>query len=535
MPAEQVSQQTASEQVPASGKPRRVLPALGALAIATLAAAYVMRTKPTTTTVSPSDAAVGECSKLSDCTARLAGKPGACSPSHHCVELASQDCEVLADKMALTSDETIWFGTLFPKNNPDFQVELRAVDLARQDFAQMMSGFSQSGQHVRPFGIVSCDDEADVMRAAHHLVDDVGVPAVIGFRSSAEVVDVASQLLIPSGVAAVVPLSTSPLVTAIPQPPNQPRLIWRTTFNSSQAAKVIGHFLPEVVEPRVRAAKARAGGPLRVALLRDKTRGGATWDSLILDTLRFNGKSVVENGDDFRRVIVDTAPDKIAAEASTAVSSLVRFAPDVVILSADFPQVQYAIDPIDRGLAGRPPYYLGVSQVFSPDVLAWAGASASRRSRIFGVVPLGMTAVNARFVMHFNESARTPVTVTDAPNSSYDSFYLLAYAAYAAGDGPITGGALSRAIGRLVPPGKAVEVGPAGIFDAFSILRAGGQLDLNGSFGSLDLSPTTGEAHFKFAVVCAGTGDDGRANRGIESGLVYSSESDRFEGAMRCP
>src|SRR5439155_1545840 len=99
----------------------------------------------------------------------------------------------------------------------------------------------------------------------------------------------------------------SPLVTSLPQPPGKPRLIWRTTFNSAQAAKVIGHLLPDVIEPRFRQGPngIAKSTPLRVALVRDKGRGGSTWDALLLDTIRFNSKSVVENGDDFRRFVID--------------------------------------------------------------------------------------------------------------------------------------------------------------------------------------------------------------------------------------
>jgi hypothetical protein len=79
----------------------------------------------------------------------------------------------------------VWFGTLFPRTGPDAAAfgerETHAVELARRDFTQIMSGASAPGtlERARPFDLVACDDAADPRRAANHLMD-VGVPAVIG-------------------------------------------------------------------------------------------------------------------------------------------------------------------------------------------------------------------------------------------------------------------------------------------------------------------------------------------------------------------
>ncbi len=436
-----------------------------------------------------------ECTASSQCTKKL-GQPAACNRQGKCAALASQDCEVLADPTALASDETVWFGTLLPKNEPDFKVELRAIDLARQDFAQMMSGFSQAGRHVRPFGLLACDDEADVMRAAHHLVDDVGVPALIGFHSSAEVIEVGGKILLQSGTLGIVPLSISPLVTSLPSQPGKPRFIWRTTFSSTQTARVLGYFVGEVLEKRVRASEpARGSSPVRVAFVRDKTQGGFTWDGLVLKNIRFNGKSAIENGDDFRAVVIDTGtPQTLDRDARAAVDSLGKFLPDVIIYSANV-DVQKVIAPVEAAWPHerRRPLYTVVAQI-TPDYFPWIGASAERRRRFFDIVPLPSTTVNAQFVMHFNEGSPVTVSNADAPNSSYDSFYLLAYAAYALGSGAVTGETLARAFSRLLPPGKPIDVGPDKIFDAYSTLQKGENIDLNGAFGSLDFDTETGES-----------------------------------------
>jgi hypothetical protein len=124
---------------------------------------------------------------------------------------------------------------------------------------------------------------------------------------------------------------------------------------------------------------------------------------------------------------------------------------------------------------------------------------------------------------------------TNAPQPSYDAFYVLAYAAYAIGASDVTGPALSRAIGRLLPPGRRVDVGPRGIYDAFATLRSGGKIDLNGAIGALDFDPATGEAPVDYAILCCAVDDHGRASSMVESGLVYDAKLGKLTGRAHCP
>jgi hypothetical protein len=127
------------------------------------------------------------------------------------------------------------------------------------------------------------------------------------------------------------------------------------------------------------------------------------------------------------------------------------------------------------------------------------------------------------------------VTRTATPNGSYDAFYLLAYAIVALGEEPPSGLALSRALGRLMPPGREVAVGPLEILSGFSALRAGANIDLDGTIGHLDFDLATGEAPVDMAVLCVGVDRTGLATEGIESGMVYDPHEDRLVGDLRCP
>jgi branched-chain amino acid transport system substrate-binding protein len=168
-------------------------------------------------------------------------------------------------------------------------------------------------------------------------------------------------------------------------------------------------------------------------------------------------------------------------------------------------------------------------------VVAYIGASVERRRRFLGLTSESTTATNARFVARYNEAFSQTVTRTFSPNSSYDAFYLVAYAALALGDAPITGAALSGAVPRLLPPGKAIDVGPSGIFDAMNELASGRNIDLNGATGRLDFDVDTGDAPVDLAVLCPDVDAHGVATSVRESGLMYDATSRTLRGTLRCP
>jgi hypothetical protein len=110
---------------------------------------------------------------------------------------------------------------------------------------------------------------------------------------------------------------------------------------------------------------------------------------------------------------------------------------------------------------------------------------------------------------------------------------MLAYATFALGRDPVTGTSLAKAIARLLPPGRLIDVGPGGIFDALNALAAGESIDLNGATGRLDFDTETGEAPVDLAVLCIDPNGD--APTSVESGLVYDASARALRGSMHCP
>jgi hypothetical protein len=80
-----------------------------------------------------------------------------------------------------------------------------------------------------------------------------------------------------------------------------------------------------------------------------------------------------------------------------------------------------------------------------------------------------------------------------------------------------------------------VDVAPSGIFQALTLLGAGGSVDLNGATGALDYDLTTGDRPVDLSILCLDVDRKGRASGSVESGAVYDGRSKQITGTMSCP
>ena len=382
-----------------------------------------------------------------------------------------------------------------------------------------------------------CDESHDPEGAARHLVEDVAVPAVIGFRWSETALDTIPSVFLPAHVLSLVSVNQAPSLTEIPQTEGEPRLIWRSTLSLVDAFRPLSAIVSDVLEPRVRSS-GLGQRPMRVAFVRAIYRTGEgareprrDFGDELLRELHFNGKGAVDNRDDFRQYPFDEGGD-----SGSVVRALVDFAPHVIIFQGvTFPRD--VLVPLESAWKSpQRPFYVVPSDL-PEGAASFAGRDSRRRARFFGLTNLTTTVTNANLVMHYNFAfpGGQPIARTEAPQPSYDAFYTLAYAAEAIGPGAVTGTALSSAIDRLLPPSKKIEVGPSGILDGFKALRSGGGIDLVGAIGSLDFDRATGEAPIDYAVLCLGLDDRGSAHGSVESGLVFVSHDNRLTGTLGCP
>ncbi len=479
------------------------------------------------------DAAPRECTTNAQCVQAHGGEAYICrSTDGACKALASVECVVRAEKEDLTRDDTVWIGTMFPKGGGGG--EDNGIELGRRDFAAVPRSLpGAKGSRVRrPIAVVACDDSAEPKRALAHLLDDVGVQGVIGFGTSPEAIELITGDLAPRGIMTVVSRATASQVTAIKTPRGKPRTILRTTNNTTQMAQAIAAFFAEVIEPRLVAERKR---PLRVALLRLESTAGMGFSDATVSVLKLGGTTVAANQGHFAEYVLPFSEKDRAARAIATVGPLVAMNPDVVIyMGSDL--VRDVLLAMERSWPKNSPrpVYLSALPFDDADPARVAGDAGLRR-RLFAATTPANTPVNAKFTFHYNATFSEHVTPALSPNTSYDAFYTLAYAVYAAGERPMSGEAIAAGVARLVGPGPAVEVGPARILEALGTLGEGDKIELQGAASALDFDSETGETPTDHVILCLGVTPAGSATAGVESGLVWDAKSGKIRGTMKCP
>ncbi len=458
-----------------------------------------------------------------------------------CVKLATDRCEVLAENGDVENDRTIWLGAMFPlRGEATFGVtERNALDLARRDFVEMTHGIPSHSVDgpPRPIAVIACDDTADERATARHLAEDVGAWAVVGFKNASESIDLSTLVFIPHRTF-VASENFSALVTSVPQPPEGPRLVWRIGTSSAQGAAPVARIVGDLIEPRLHRARVVSDArPMRVAFVRPRSQYALPMAEALFASLRFNGRSAQENGASYEEIVFDdpTVPGA-SPDYGAVVRRLVDLAPQVVVFFGQDELVEPVFAPTEaKWPSGHArPYWVSTTNLVGEALFQFLGRDTDRRRRFFGVSVPASTPTNLAFTRHYNAQYAEKVTPNDAPANSYDAFYLLAYAAYAAG-AEEGGAALARALHRLVPPGPAIEVGPTHVFETIAALSRGENVDLVGAANRFDFEPRTGESPADFVVQCVGVDSRGEASDAIDSGVVFDATSGALRGDLRCP
>lgn len=166
-----------------------------------------------TTTANPA------CAKNSECA-----MDQRCGDAGTCVDLLSAECQIVhwPDQ---GRDDVMFLGSILatgaPFTNSILPIE-NAVQLAVDDF-----NAETTLQGDRRVAWVGCDEASGpdaALSAAHHLIEDVGVPAIVGPTFSEAVIAVAQQVAVPSGTMLISPTASAMSVANL----DDDGLVWRT-------------------------------------------------------------------------------------------------------------------------------------------------------------------------------------------------------------------------------------------------------------------------------------------------------------------
>ncbi|GAC1366539.1 MAG: hypothetical protein NVSMB47_17850 [Polyangiales bacterium] len=518
------------------------------------------------------DTNVDQCTTAADCTARGGAFADAlCSADHVCVTAActtnqqcldahpgekwicrhadrrcgrldSIDCKtLLAEPGDLANDATLWLGTLLPTVGENASTGLpnqNGVEVARRDF-RTINGLPPTGpgKPQRPLAFVACNDGADPIRAAKHLVDDVKVPGIIGPAFSGVLIKVATEVTIPGGTLIISPSATSPFITKL----QKHGLVWRTAPPDTVQSVAISLLLAARIEPDLRAPTGgvlKAGEQLRLAVVHKGDAYGQGLANALFDIVKFNAKGASDNGANYKAIDYgDPAAPDADARYKAAVDGLLAFQPHVLIVIGTAESVTKVFTPFEAGWTEptfRPRYVLADGAEI-PEVIAAIGTNADLRHRVLGTVPGTTAPLYQKFVSHYLSTITDGTQPDQYTAAAYDAAYLLAYASVVVGDQPITGAALDEGLKHTVPPGKVEPVGEDAITEALNELLAKRNIDFDGASGPLDFDVDAGEAQADIQIWCVSADATGKASAIKNSGMYYSATTKKLEGAISCP
>lgn len=452
----------------------------------------------------------GECNRFG--TGAAAGAiasgitPSVCvKATGRCAALTSLDCPRVAGNYL--DDGAVVVGTLL--DDADATLE-QAAFLAAEELDSSRGGGglpAMKGGKVRPLVVVGCNASPDVTRAAHHLVDDLHVPAIVGPTAGDDVMTVTQQISKQGGTLLITPTS---LVSSISKLADND-LTWRVVPSDTQRAKLVIAQMNDL-ENVLRTTRALTTVKLGV-VHRTDAAGLSARDS-ISGKLIINGR-FINDAANTANVSIDgyTTKPAVTAPLATVVTTYAgTFKPDLVFVTAP-EQVTDLIVPLEAALtAGRvanKPYYICTDAVKKQAFLDAIDAAAlpadiRRRVRGVGVKPdTGSAPVLDTFDAAFAQRyGRAPSPFPAA--LAYDAMYAVAYAIAATTDVAPSGASVAKGL-RALGVGDASTVGAAPSASIMASLATGTSVSLRGTGSVLQWDPSGDIAGGTAEVWCIGT------------------------------
>ncbi len=435
------------------------------------------------------DAAPAACASNAECAAaaRQDGQDEAvvCVRSKgKCVPLRSIDCNTISGDYR--DEDAVVVGTLL-HDDRDPSLE-RASFLAAEEINSVgLPKVAESGR-ARPLVVVSCDGRGDVVRAARHLAEDLGVVAIVGPVADEDAVRVTQQVTSRSGTLLLSPSAAASSLSEL----SDNGLTWRNVPSDSQRAKLLIDQLNEL-ETLLRSTRSLTS--VKFALPHASDVGGQSVRESIATKLLLNGRFL---NDAFNAGFVSI--DAYGAPADAAQRALVTkyadsFKPDLVMVTSE-DQIQNLVIPLEKALTAARvttrPYYVAVGALRTRallDAIQSGELPADIKRRIRGVGSKADTdsgPVLAAFVAAYTAKHGAPPAPTlIAP--AYDAVYAIAAAVSATPKRAPTGASVAEGL-RQIGVGPPLGVGAS---EVEALLRgaASGALSLRGTLSAMRWDP----------------------------------------------
>jgi branched-chain amino acid transport system substrate-binding protein len=470
------------------------------------------------------------CATNSECTSAL-GVPAVCrARDHRCGALLTPECARTAGDV--TSDDAIIFGSIFAvtgTNGPAGEARERSAEVALNEIKVSVGGIRNgAGGVARPLGLVECDDNLDSIKPAMHLVDDVGVAAIVGVASSSRAIDVATGVTIPKGVLLITPTATSVAITSLADA----NLVWRTAPSDELQALVLVDQLSALeAEYRTRNTIAAATNVHATLLYINDAYGLGLFEAVTRDG-RLNGKPIGDpaNAGLTNGISYPPSPPDLDMQVSAILAQSPRPAIVLGFGSTELVTKLVALLEAQWGTTAPRPLYLFSDAVQKTELLDLVSGNDALRMRIRGSVPAAPRSSSnfQSFVFKYEGMFGAPAPEVFGMAGTYDSIFLLAYSVAAAGSRPLTGDELQKGFGRLVS-GAPINVGGTSMNVGFQALTSPGTFDFDGASGPLDFDVKTGEARSNIEVWCIAQ-TAGMRPSFVASGRLFDAKMNQLTG-----
>jgi hypothetical protein len=398
---------------------------------------------------------------------------------------------VLGEKEDLLDDNYELFGAmLYSEAVPTFRGGQDAINLARSEFKTVNGGLAPSipGGARRPIVIVGCNpvnptlpvgaprfpSTDQSLAAGAHLVE-LKVNAIFGPYSGF----LFAPLLTKSTLPAKIPLFGTGLASVLlDKLPGRDGLLWRIAAGDSRDIELRTWLLNNHVEPTLRAdvAVLPPTEEMRVVFLKETSSYGASGLTVANQVLRFNGKSVAENGTNFTVIEYGDLNDPTTFDAkfSAAIAATITAKPHAIVMFGTARATELEIKQIEDAWPanlGWRPYHIHGPNAARAEVIALLAPNAPLRKRVFGV-GIGPSFKNPDFIaltQRFYAVNNPKESVLEGSGTAmYDAAYV-AFLASSAERKPLTPANLSASIGKVTDPaGTPLGPGPQSIPDALA-------------------------------------------------------------------
>lgn len=436
---------------------------------------------------------VGECKTNKDCNQMATGEGGegadmAASvcilPDGRCEKLLSEDCDAITGDYL--NDKAIILGSLFSTKGTQAATNLPRQQAAALAIEQINAvGGVPSGDTSRPLVLVSCDESTNLVRAAEHLVKDLGVPAIVGPNTSQDTLDVSNKVTVPGGTVVITPTAVASSITAL----NDKDLTWLMVPSDVQRAPLM---ISQINTLESELKDARSVSTIKLGIVfRNDALGVGTRTSL--NDLVLNGKGLTDAINLGNHVQIDgyNAAD---ADQTAIVNKYVTFAPDIVVLAGTAEAITKVLVPLEAAwTAPSRPIYLLIDSTKVPELITAATNNDDLRARVRGTGitpgPSGKDtpyeAYNG-FKIDYDVRYKGGNSTISGMGPAHDAAYAIGLAIAATKDQAISGKSIAAGLRKLATGATKYTTLGTNILPAFQKLSSGAGITAVGSFGILD-------------------------------------------------